>query len=378
MAREVTTVKLQNVSLDDRSGEIIAHGWLDIEALESLRVGDYQREILENPRGGRRSSLRSAIEGGDRLPDIMLGMRGEKYTSRSHQQGKSTVIEDMLLENDIYIIDGLQRVSALRKHAADHPEDAMNVLIGAEVRFNTNREIEAALFTKLNVNRKAMSPSVILRNERNTSNGIATLYGLSMHDKACAMLGKVCWDQQMHRGELCTALAFAKVCITLHRHAAPGGRHVSTLRLIAPTADNMASAVGLQNFRSNIVTFFDVVDEVWGLRGIKYTDKATQTRLNFLLQFAAVISDHEDFWNGKRLTIDAGQKSKLKSFPIDDPTIIRLAGSGPSAGILLYRLLIDHMNKGKAVNRHLTTRRVVDLSLRKPANRLEGRAKKTA
>ena len=359
MSKEPVMVKLQTASLDERSGEIIAHGWLDIEALEQLRVGDYQREILENPRGGRRSSLRVAIENGERLPDIMLGMRGEKYTQRGNA---------MVLENDIFIVDGLQRVSALRKHAADHPEDAKNILIGAEVRFNTNRDSETALFTALNVHRKAMSPSVILRNARNNSNGIATLYGLSMHDKSCAMLGKVCWDQQMHRGELCTALAFAKVCITLHRHMAPGGRHVSTLRLIPATADNMANAAGLQNFRSNIVTFLDAVDEAWGLRGIKYTDKATQTRLNFMIQLAAMVSDHEDFWNGKKLAIDAAQKAKLKSFPIDDPTIIRLAGSGPSAGILLYRLFIDHMNKGKASNRHLVTRRVTDFGTGRTGN----------
>ena len=113
MSKEPVMVKLQTASLDERSGEIIAHGWLDIEALEQLRVGDYQREILENPRGGRRSSLRVAIENGERLPDIMLGMRGEKYTQRGNA---------MVLENDIFIVDGLQRVSALRKHAADHPD----------------------------------------------------------------------------------------------------------------------------------------------------------------------------------------------------------------------------------------------------------------
>lgn len=371
MAKDKEVIRLQRSSLDDLSGEIIAHGWLDIEAIEHLRVGDYQREILEAPRGGRKSSLRVAIESGERLPDIMLGMRGEKYTPRG---------TDMLLESDVYVVDGLQRISALRKHAADHPEDAKNILIGTEVRFNTTRETEKDLFTKLNVNRKAMSPSVILRNERNNSNGVATLYGLSMHDKTCAMLGKVCWDQQMHRGELCTALAFTKTCITLQRHTAQGGRHLSTLRIIPGILDNQAAAIGLQNFRSNIITFYNVIDEVWGLRGIKYTDKATQTRLNFLIQLAAMFSDHEDFWEGKKLTVDASQKAKLKSFPIDDPTVIRLAGSGSSVGLLLYRLLVDHMNKGKATNRYLVTRRIEEYKNRgggdrKSANRKQRPAK---
>lgn len=371
--KEPTIVRLQRGSLDDKSGEIIAHGWLDIEALENLRVGDYQREILENPRGGRKSSLRTAIEAGERLPDVMLGMRGESYTPRNVANGV-----DMLLEKEVYIIDGLQRISALRKHAADHPEDAANVLIGAEVRFNTTRETEKDLFTKLNVNRKAMSPSVILRNERNHSNGVATLYGLSMHDKACAMLGKVCWDQQMHRGELSTALAFAKVCITLMRHLGSGGRHLTNARIIPDILDNMANGAGLQTFRSNIIAFYNVVDEVWGLRGIKYTDRATQTRLNFVVTLAAFFSDHEDFWDGKKLVLDAGQKSKLKSFPIDDPTVIRLAGSGPNAGLLLYRLLLDHMNKGRATNRYLTTRRIEEYKNRGSANGKNNKNKKQA
>lgn len=346
--KEPVIVRLQSAALDEKNGEVVAHGWLDIEALQNLRVGDYQREILET-RGGKKSSLRKAIEDGQRLPDVILGMRGEKYTPRG---------SIMMLENDVYIVDGLQRISALRKFAADNPERALEVRVGAEVRFNTTRDTETELFTAVNVKRKAMSASVILRNERNKSNGVATLYGLSMHDKSCAMIGKVCWDQQMHRGELTTALSFAKVAITLHRHVAFGGRHLSSAQSIPKGLDTMANAAGLQNFRSNIVAFFDVLDEVWGVRGIKYQDRATHIRQNFCVQLAGVFSDHEDFWNGQKLTIDASQKAKLKNFPIDDPTIIRLAGAGHAAGALLYRLLIDHMNKGKAANRHLTTRRI--------------------
>jgi len=66
----------------------------------------------------------------------MLGMRGQKYTSRGGA---------MMLENDVFIIDGLQRVAALRKHAADNPEEAAKVRIGAEVRFDTTRDTEEAL-----------------------------------------------------------------------------------------------------------------------------------------------------------------------------------------------------------------------------------------
>jgi hypothetical protein len=349
-AKEPIVVRLQSAALDDKNGEIVAHGWLDIGAIENLRVGDYQREILEI-RGGRKSTLRKAIEAGERLPDIMLGMRGEKYTSRGTA---------MALENDVYIIDGLQRVSQLRKYAVDNPEKAKDIRIGAEVRFNTTRDSETNLFTVLNVNRKSMSASVILRNERNNSNGVATLYGLSMHEKNFAMVGKVCWDQQMHRGELMTALSFAKVAITMHRHMAFGGRHLSSASAIPKALNTMASAAGLQNFRANINTFYDVLDEVWGVRGIKYTDRATHTRNNFQQQIAAILSDHEDFWVGNKLVVDTKQKSKLKTFPIDDPTIIRLSGAGNAAGLLLYRHILDHMNKGRQSAQYLIPRRIAE------------------
>ena len=138
--KEPVVVRLDQATLDDKSGQIVAHGWLNLEALQNLRVGDYQREILEVAR--RKSSIRDAVKAGVRLPDIMLGMRGQNYTSRGGA---------MLLENDVFIIDGLQRVAALRKHAADNPEDAAKIRIGAEVRFDTTRDTEEALFTILNV-----------------------------------------------------------------------------------------------------------------------------------------------------------------------------------------------------------------------------------
>src|SRR6266478_6015493 len=132
-AKEPVIVRLDQAALDDKGGEIVAHGWLNIDALQNLRVGDYQREILESR--GHKSAMSKAVEEGVRLPDIMLGMRGQKYTSRSGT---------MLLEDDVYIVDGLQRVSALRKYASDNPEDASKVRIGAEVRFDTTRDREEA------------------------------------------------------------------------------------------------------------------------------------------------------------------------------------------------------------------------------------------
>jgi hypothetical protein len=171
-----------------------------------------------------------------------------------------------------------------------------------------------------------------------------------------------------------TALSFAKVCVTMHRFAAHGGRHLTSVATMPRSLDNMASGVGLQNFRNNISVFFEAIDAVWGIRGIKYTDRATQTRSNMMIELAGVISDHEEFWDGNKMVIDAGQKAKLKSFPLDDPTIIRLASAGAQAGVLLRRHIIDHFNKGKQVSNHLTIKRVQEYKNR-GSSKVKGKKK---
>lgn len=359
--KENTTVRLQAASLDEKDGDIVAHGWLDINAMQNLHVGDYQREILDGPSGGgRKSSIQKALDKAERLPDVMLGMRGQRYV----QRGGS-----MYLEDDVYIIDGLQRISAMRKFALDYPEKASQMRIGAEVRFSTTRDSEKALFTIVNTKRKAMSASVLLRNERNNSTGIATAYGLSMNDKNFALYEKVCWDQQMHRGELVKALSFCQTCLALHRWSGFGGRNTTSAITIPPAMDKMAANVGLNAFRANIITFFEVMDSIWGLRGLKYIDRATHIRLNFMKELAGVLGDHEEYWEGNRLMVDSAQKAKLKSFPIDDPTIARLASSGTTAGAILRRYLIDHINKNKQASRHLTIKRMPEFHTSKKGKR---------
>lgn len=339
-------VRLQLASLDDKGEEVVAHGWLDIEAINNLHVAGYQREVLTVT--NKKSPLRRAVENGVRLPDVMLGMRGDSFSARG---------ETMTLENDVYIVDGLQRLSALKKFAEDYPEEAKKIRIGAEVRFNTTNEKEVELFTALNVHRRAMSPNVILRNARNKHFAVANLYGLSESDKNFAAHKRVSWNQQMHRGELFTALVYAKVAMTLHRHMSTGGRNVHVASYVPETLDRMSTAAGLFNFRNNVFNYFKLLDEVWGLRGVNYQDKATHVRSNFVIQLAGVLADHEEFWDGNKLVLDPWVKAKLRSFPVDDPTIARMASGGVSVGELLRRMMIDHFNKRRPVSKHLKLKR---------------------
>lgn len=348
--RERIPVRLHNATLDEKHGEIVAHGYLDGDSIQPdrLHVDFYQREIIE-ARYGHRSPLLKAVEKGPfRFPDVVLGMRGEHFATAKNGKGESFNLQD-----PVFIIDGLQRISALRTFHADHPESE-KVWIGAEVRFNTTPEMERELFTILNTKRKMMSPNVIIRNEKVSNDGIATLYGLSTNDATFPLWQKVCWNQQMGRGELITALTLLKTSLYMHSYGISGFRNNREYLVEALT--KVIKNIGLQNFRRNLQTFFGAVDEVWGIRGVKYQDRAVHLKGNFLFELAHMIDHYEDFWQGHKLVITADQKRKLRTFPMNDPTVIRLSGAGQTAGALLQRHLIDHMNKNKQIKYHLKPR----------------------
>lgn len=332
-------VKLQNAGLMERAdGEIVAHGWLDINSMRALLVGPYQREVLGATGGKRSSPLRKALEDGVNLPDIMIGLRGSNYEAKG---------SSMTLLDKCYIVDGLQRISQILFHAEAHPEEAKNLIIGAEVRFNTTEASEKDLFLKLNTSRIPVSPNVILRNLRDKHPAILSLYGLSHTDSKFALYERVSWDQRMARSELITALMMAKTARSLHSLiGGTGGERADSL---ANTLDTAAKKVGLNNFRKNVVHFFDVVDECFGLRTIAYKEVSPQLKGNFLVTLAKVFSLHSNFWNddGTLLFVDANHRAKLAGFPIQDPEVIRLAGAGNMALPILYQMLVEHMDKGK-------------------------------
>lgn len=354
--KSTPSVRLRNAGLTEVNGEVIAQGFLDLDSINQLRVGDYQREVLKTTGSSRnrRTGIEIAVSQGARLPTIVIGMRGQNFRSSG---------DDILLYDPLFIVDGLQRVSALKEHANKHPEDIKNLLIGAEVRFATNREVEKELFQTLNLRRTSMSPNVILRNLRDTHRAVLTLYGLSTNDSTSPLFERVQWTQRKNRGELLTALSVVQVADTLHRHITPiglgkaptgkgtGKTSGSGALTRVTTLDRRANTIGLKTFRENVVEFFDALDETWGFRKIEYSELATHLRGNFMQVLAQLFSDHDDFWSGDRLVVSALHKKRLALFRIDDPNIVKLAGGSNTTKPILYSLLRDHMNKGMKKNR---------------------------
>src|SRR5260370_5388690 len=141
----------------DGKVEIILRGEIEPSYLFSLKPGEYQREVLPlslDP------DLIDATRKGI-VPSITLGMRGGNYDIKNHNT--------YLLYDPVYIIDGLQRVTAageLLKRKASLPR------LGVTIYFNTKESWERTLFTKLNTTARKLSPNILVANLRHTSESV--------------------------------------------------------------------------------------------------------------------------------------------------------------------------------------------------------------
>lgn len=337
-------IKLLNSGLsEDENGEIIAVGFLDIEAMGALKIDDYQREFLRPGGAGKRTSIQNAVDSHVRLPSIVVGMRGERFSSRG---------ETMYLEDPAYIVDGLQRVFTLKEYAEKHPEESGKLRIGAEIRFDTTKESEKELFHALNAYRTAVSGNVLLRNMRDKNKGVMTLYGLSMSDTSSPLFKRVQWNQRMTRGELITAIMLAHVANSLHTtESETGHKFRGNMERVAQGLEQHVDQFGMKQFRENIVTFFGMMDEVFHLGKIEFREKAASIKGNFLMVLSQMLAQHQNFWHGNKLLVGADYKRKLAMFPLDEPEIARLSASGTMAQPILFKMLCDHMNRGRRLNR---------------------------
>lgn len=348
MASTTPHIRLLAAGMSERpNGEIIAQGFLDIDSMLSLKVDDYQREVLINTTKGRgKSSLQRAIKEGAALPSIVLGMRGQRFIDHGG---------DMTLECPTFIIDGLQRISALMQFAEEHPDRRDELRIGAEVRFDTNKATERDLFEILNIRRTPVSPNIILRNMKDTSKSVLTLYGLSKSDTSSILYGRVQWQQRMGRGELFSATTLARVATSLTPSASVKQRGFSSGNLmnIVSSLETKADNLGIKSFRENISTFFNLIEECWGIKNVIYSKMAPHLKGNFMIVLAGMLAQHQNFWDdsGKHLVINAQEKRKLAQFPITDFEISRLASAGNSAMPILFNYLVDHYNKGRHKNK---------------------------
>jgi len=336
-------LKILHGALDVEGESILLRGRIDPTTLDVLEVDDYQREIMPL------STIRDIMEGftSGEVPDVELGMRGDNVTNTKDNNGQTFV-----LKGSIYIVDGLQRVTAARQLRLNGVADPR---LGATVHFNTTREWEIERFKILNAHRTKLSPNILLRNLREKYSVIAMLFNMSADDRKFVMRQKVCWQQRQQRIHLISALTLLKVVGAMHSHVAPGARYSRWLDL-AQGVQEIMSKVGRNIFQQNVRAFFDLIDNCWGIQNIAYKEGAAYMRSSFLLTLARVFSEHDNFWREKRFFVDADLVRKIASFPVTDPTVRQLAGSGGKSREMLYAMIVEHINRGKR-SRRLEKRR---------------------
>lgn len=317
---------------------IVIRGELEPETLARLEVDWYQRGKV-NPKKIR--ELMDGIEkSSENFPDLTIGMRGTEHDITN---------SEVILHDPTYIIDGLQRWSA----CVMLMEKGILPYMGCKVFLASDIDFELKMFRDLNSKRTSMSASVLLRNEKEYSRVAGTLWGLS-RDKKFAMSERIAWDQQVDRtlnGHLLRGVTLLDVLFVLHSHVPTVvfTRGPVIKRLYALEKD--IDAIGLQRARENLTTFFDIVDEAWGIRNtqIKYND--TFLTSGWLQTLAALFSDHREFWRDSELSVSANFMRDIKRIRWSDQKLEMLARGNATCHEHLKSAMLDVINKGKSTGR---------------------------
>lgn len=343
-------IRIINPSIDDYENTVVIRGVIDNDSLGDLKIDYYQRELL--PSKSRREIARG-LQNGERLPDIVLGMRGETFS----------VDNGVLnLHDDVFIIDGRQRRDTILEYFCKETL-AKTPRLGATIHLNTTVDWERQEFHKLNQFQSKVSPNILLRNNKEDHMAVTTLYGLTKSDKNFVMYDKICWQQNMAKGELITANSMLTVMLMMHSHLQgyPGSGLSSTV----PASDRLIGKVGIPIFRDNVKSFFNLLDESFGIRRVTYKGGASYLKLGFMQVLSRLLSDHQVFWkqpDDRRLVVPYELKRKLAKFPITDPEIMRLSSASGASRYTLYLHILNHLNSGKRTGRIVGRNQVVTFS----------------
>jgi hypothetical protein len=327
-------IRIINGGLDERDGEIILRGRVDPNSYDHIGVDDYQREVLT---ASKIDKIKAGFLNGSAVPCIFLGMRGQKFVEDA---------SGITLLDPVFVVDGLQRLTAAKSVLL---AGAKQPCLGAEIHFDTNRDWEREKFLILNRGRTRVSASVELRNLREKYGVVDLIYGLSL-DSTFPLAHRVCWRQYMTREEILQATVMFRVIALLH---SPFSSYLTSYDL--PTLVNGMQALmekmSRTTLRENIETFFGLVEDLWGIKSIRYRDRATWMKYGFLSTFAQVLSMHLNFWEDLRLHVDSEWRSRFETFPVSDPAVAQIANGGASTRLLLRQMMLDHLLKGKKTHK---------------------------
>ncbi len=315
-------------------GHIVLRGVLDPASLWDIAIPAYQRETV---RESTIEDLSTAYRGkAGRPPDVELAVRGTLYEI-TEVDGTFTIT------GDVFVVDGLQRLSGAR--VAANRNEAPRV--GATIYFGTTEVWERERFDVLNMSRSRLSPNLLLRNRATQCSWLGRLHALCL-DPSFSLYEMVSWAQYMRRDQVMTALTFLKTVMRLHGGFG-AGRYASVEELWRVLPFMMAD-VGQEAMVANIRTFFDLLDSAWGVREVLFKNRATHLKMGFLFALADLFARYPSFWSGPHLRIERDVAQKIGKFPLNEPSVRAMACSGTNL-LFLTRNIVDHINSGKRTRR---------------------------
>jgi hypothetical protein len=114
------------------------------------------------------------------------------------------------------------------------------------------------------------------------------------------------------------------------------------------TCDRHIDAIGLQQARDNMITFFDAIDEIWGIRETLVKYGAIYLSDQWLMIIARLFSDHREFWRDRALFIGKDWIRDMKRINPGDLELIGLARGTTKQHLTLYLHFLDTINSGKS------------------------------
>jgi hypothetical protein len=316
-------------------GHTIIRGLFDSCCLDELLTDTYQREVMT---GRPQLELIKAFEEGVVFPDLDLGCRSSTFVEEG---------SDVLIDGDVYIVDGLQRVAAAR--AARDSDNVKAPHVGVMVHMGSTHAAELQRFAALNVNRRRVSANVLLKNSAELHPCVGRLSQLSRTMPEFRLYQRVTWSQKPGETHVVTANTLFRVALRVHAHLMPGLRVTNSSESSLVAGDRLIlEHVGSEGYKANVLYYFDLIEECWGISDVKFVNKANWLKAGFLVTLAAVISDHADFWrdNGHEMFLNKDQRRKLGSFKMSDPTLAQMCSTS-SVSDVLYAMLVNHFNSGK-------------------------------
>ena len=327
MAAEVRILNA-GLEIDDELDDLIIRGTIDQASLKYIDMAWYQREQGFSDK--HTGQIMNAYFQGSKIEDITIGMRGKRcHTAKGDD---STYI----LQDKCFCMNGGQRLYAAAMAVRDRPD--LKIKLGAKVFINTTEEFENELFCKLGTTQVRVGASVLLRNRRKKSVAANALFQLN-NNLLFALKGRVAWDQVRSRGDLMSGFTLARIIGAVHAHKGGGLRSARVYDLLA-ALDVLIEKIGVENFRTNTIRFFDALDRCWTVRQLSGARGERRPHLNseFLLVIAKLMSSYSEFWDGKdRNEFYFADKyvKKLKGFKVGD--YVRTANKIPHDA--LYEIL---------------------------------------